>query len=357
VAGDQGYVGVFNRSIRELFYDALRIGLKNPRMVLFFGRALLGQLKAARLRLAWEKRGVHVPPLLIVSVTRRCNLRCKGCYARIHDHSGVEMNDDKLRGVIAEARDLGVSIILLAGGEPLARLGLPELAGAFPRIIFPMFTNGLLIDEATARKLRKLSNIIPVLSLEGEEHETDQRRGAGVHGTVLAKAALLRSEGVFFGVSLTLNRRNFTSITDRGYIAGLTAMGCRLFFFIDYVPVEDGTGDLTLTWAQKEEAARLIPALGKEFGGLFIPFPGDEEKYGGCLAAGRGFIHISPEGRIEPCPFAPFSDAGLGGQSLKEALQSEFLRKIRESGEHLEENGGGCALWAKRDWVQSLLDN
>jgi MoaA/NifB/PqqE/SkfB family radical SAM enzyme len=77
--------------------------------------------------------------------------------------------------------------------------------------------------------------------------------------------------------------------------------------------------------------------------------------YGGCLAAGRGFIHISADGRVEPCPFAPYSDTNLKAASLKEALKSEFLETIRNSDEHLHEEEGGCALWNKRDWVRSLI--
>jgi hypothetical protein len=40
--------------------------------------------------------------------------------------------------------------------------------------------------------------------------------------------------------------------------------------------------------------------------------------------------------------------------SLKEALQSDFLKMIRDSDEHLHETEGGCALWVKREWVRSL---
>ncbi len=73
------------------------------------------------------------------------------------------------------------------------------------------------------------------------------------------------------------------------------------------------------------------------------------------MAGGRGFVHVSPEGRLEPCPFSPFSDVSLKEMSLKEALQSKLLRTIRENSDQLDESKGGCALWEKRDWVASLL--
>ncbi|NTV90811.1 MAG: radical SAM protein, partial [Clostridiales bacterium] len=42
-------------------------------------------------------------------------------------------------------------------------------------------------------------------------------------------------------------------------------------------------------------------------------------------------------------------------KSLREALQSELLMKVRENHEKLNETAGGCALWDNREWVQSLL--
>ena len=85
--------------------------------------------------------------------------------------------------------------------------------------------------------------------------------------------------------------------------------------------------------------------------------PGDEEEFGGCLAAGRGFIHISASGNVEPCPFVPFSDKNLKNSSLKEALKSDFLKIIRDNSDELEEGPGGCTLWNKSGWLNSILEN
>lgn len=75
---------------------------------------------------------------------------------------------------------------------------------------------------------------------------------------------------------------------------------------------------------------------------------------GGCLGAGRGLIHVSPGGLVEPCPAVPFSVSSLKEVSLKEALQSEFLKEIRENHAHLNGNNGSCPLWEHREWVASL---
>ena len=355
---DHDYVGLFNAAIRRLFRDALRLGFRDPSLGFYLFRTLRQQKKAARVRVALADQGVHVPAFMIASITSRCNLRCQGCYAQAHHRPAAgEMTGEKLHAVLEEAKELGISIVLLAGGEPLTRPEILDIAGDFPEIVFPLFTNGLLLDEGKAARLRRQRNVIPVLSLEGHAAETDQRRGRGVYDQLLAKMALLRRHGVFFGSSITLTRRNFDTVTSGEFVGELLRAGARLFFFVEYVPVQEGTEGLVLTEDQRVKAQAMLAAYQSRLPGLFIALPGDEEKYGGCLAAGRGFIHLSPEGRLEPCPFAPFSDVSLQEMSLREALGSEFLRAIRENGHQLTETRGGCALWAKRDWVQSLLSS
>lgn len=350
------YTRLFDDNIQTFFRDALRITLRDPGMALFLAGTLRHQRRAARRRRDWEAEGVHVPAFMIVSVTHRCNLACKGCYARAqHRDAEPEMSPDKLRAVLSEAENLGVSIAMIAGGEPLTRPEVLDIAAEHPGVIFPLFTNGLLIDDAVIDHLRRHRNIVPVLSIEGHQSETDLRRGTGVYARALETMDRLHRVGVFFGTSLTVTRENHDLVTGRAFLERMLDTGCRLFFFVDYVPVQPGTECLTMTQAQRDEEARRLAAYRDELPGLFVAFPGDEEMYGGCLAAGRGFVHVSPSGRLEPCPFAPYSDVSLQDVSLREALRSRFLQTIRESDEHLGETNGGCALWERRDWVQSVL--
>lgn len=55
---------------------------------------------------------------------------------------------------------------------------------------------------------------------------------------------------------------------------------------------------------------------------IYLSFPGDEKALGGCLASGRGFFHIGPDGSAEPCPFSPFSDSNVAEMGVREALKS-----------------------------------
>jgi len=345
-----------NGEIAGVVRQALRISLHNPALALFFSKTIIRQKRAARTRELWEKEGTHVPPFMIASITRRCNLNCIGCYARAQNRQKhQDMPLHRLNDLMDEARELGFAFALLAGGEPLTRPEILDVTEAHPEIIFPLFTNGTLLTEQILERISGQKNVIPVLSLEGKEGETDSRRGNGVYKNLLQVMDSLKRKRIFFGISLTVTRGNIDLVTSEPFVRQLTQRGCRLFFYVEYIPVEVGSEDLVVSAAQREELGRKMDGLRRRFNRLFISFPGDEKFYGGCLAAGRGFVHISPEGSLEPCPFAPYSDTDLRVTSLKQGLSSVFLNRIRQSDEHLDESEGGCALWNKREWVRSLI--
>ena len=365
-----------DRSVGVFFWRGMRASLTRPGQAWQFARALRWQAAAARVRKGWRERGVCVPPIIIFSITHQCNLQCVGCYARAFQGAGEasggaggvaaapvadaaaqpkELSDAKLGSIVAEATELGVSFFVIAGGEPLMRKEILAIADRFPRVLFLVFTNGLLLDEEMVGRLARLKNVIPLLSLEGTATETDERRGAGTHEQLIAAMARLQRQRHFFGCSLTLTSRNFSTIFADGYIGRLAAAGCRFFLFADYTPIDPGTEDWVLTAAQREQVESLMQTLRKRHSALFVAVPWDEREVGGCLSAGRGFVHINAAGAVEPCPFAPFSDADLTRVSLVEALQSPFLAKLRTLPELLEYEGGGCELWKNREQVEQAL--
>ncbi len=350
------YAGMMNRGIKELLWDVFCISWRSPLLSAFAIRTMRTAKRAAKKRLRAEAEGIQVPPYMILSITKMCNLRCKGCYARAQHRLGeAEMSDELAERIISDAYETGVSMILLAGGEPLLRRKVIEAAGKYTGVVFPVFTNGMAINMEYADFFRGHKNIIPVLSLEGAKSETDWRRGKGVYERLTSAMAAMKKRGIFFGASVTVTRNNFDAVTSHGFIENLQRNGCRLLFFIEYVPFEEGTEDWVITSEQRELLISRAELFRKSYKMITVVFPGDEEKFGGCLSSGRGFVHVSSGGRLEPCPFAPFSDADLNKMPLMEALKSAFLKEIRSHHNELMETQGGCALWEKREWVQSLL--
>ena len=355
--GNNQYREMFNATIGETLSQAVRIIAGEPALVIPGTVILHHQRKAAAVRKQHEGEGLLVPPVMIISITSRCNLACAGCYMHGRaEKPKEEMSPEILASVVDQAAELGVSIIVIAGGEPLVRQEeIFRMAKAHPTTLFPVFTNGLLIDETMAAAIAACRNIVPVLSFEGFREETDMRRGNGVYDRLLATCARLKDHSIFFGCSVTTTRKNFENVTGGSFVRQMIGSGARAFTFVEYVPMAPGTESLVLTHEQKKTLQAVFSDYNRKFPALFIGFPGDEDTYGGCLAAGRGFVHVSPSGDLEPCPVAPLSDTNLAQVSLKDALQSRLLARLREEPEVLAESEGGCALRANRARVQEIM--
>jgi MoaA/NifB/PqqE/SkfB family radical SAM enzyme len=347
----------FDSNILMQFRKAAQIALKTPAQLPFFTKALLNQSRAVSLRKKLSKQGVQVPPLLIISITNRCNLNCRGCYSKVlHNDTVQEFSDSRFQEILTEAVELGISTILLAGGEPLVRRDILDVAALFPQIIFPIFTNAMLLDAEYIQFFKKHPHLIPVVSLEGREVQTDERRGDGVYANFQKVCKELKEKKLFWGISLTLTSETNKLLLSQEFLKEYLELGCRLFFFVEYVPIDPNSKHLVLTPLQKARVQPTVDMLMEKLPGLFIAFPGDEDQYGGCLAAGRGFMHINPSGMVEPCPFAPFSDVDIRFSSLREALDSKLMAKIRAKHHLLKETEGGCALWANREEVIGVVD-
>ncbi len=345
---------ILNGALATLFKDVAKVALTNPSQSVFFLRTMRWQRKAAKTRKKWESEGIHVPPILVISVTSKCNLHCEGCYYQaLRSQAEPEMSDERIWKLVEEAKELGISFIVLGGGEPLMRPNILNLSKATPEIMFMMFTNGLLINNEVLKKIAENKNVVPLLSMEGYQIRTDGRRGSGVYNVLLKSITKLKEKQVFWGISLTMTRTNFAEVTNEEFIKQLVDSGSKFFMLTAYTPVTTDTEDWILTEEQKAQVVDIRNAFRKKYAALFIALPWDEDEIGGCLSAGRGFVHISAEGNVEPCPFISYSDTNLKNMPLKEALQSRMLRIIRENRPELKEIKG-CALWEKREWVQSL---
>jgi len=347
---------VLKRSLTVFFKDALRVAFTNPSQALVFLRTLIWLKKASKKREVLKAQGIEVPPIIIWSITNQCNLQCEGCYNQsFFPDSKEELEESEMRRITQEARDLGVSFFVLAGGEPFMKPEILNIMKDFPKIIFMVFTNGLLVNDEMIARFKKQRNVVPLLSLEGYAEETDKRRGTGTYETIVTAMKKMKRNHLFFGTSLTLTRSNFQVLTGEPFIKRLTSSGCKFFLFIEYTPTCADTEHWVLTKEQREMVTGLMKSYRSKHPALFIAVPWDEDDVGGCLSAGRGFVHINARGDLEPCPFAPFSDVNVRNSSLKTAFQSEFFKRIRQLPELSRETGGGCVLWKEKELVLSIL--
>ena len=309
----------------------------------------------------YERKGHHIPPFLIASISSHCNLHCAGCYARAEGMCGnscnSELSIEDWKKVFIEASDLGVSFILLAGGEPMMRREIIELASKFDNILFPIFTNGTMLDENYLNLLKNYRNLIPVFSIEGSAEQTDLRRGSGVSRNIEEAMIELNNNGVLFATSVTVTSENLHGVVTEEFLSDLRARGCGAVFFVEYIPAEQGTEKLVLSEGESEWLRTQIDILKIKLEDMNVfAFPGDEKFMGGCLSAGRGFFHINPSGGAEPCPFSPHSQWNVKDHSILEILESDFFKQIQQISKlGIEQHVGGCTLFNYDEDVRRLL--
>ena len=349
------------QGVEKIVSDTIKATLKNPKESAFMLRFANASRNASKRRMKYEEEGLHVPGFLLASITSSCNLHCAGCYSRCIHTTTDEKPKEQLTSaewlrIFQEAKELGVSFILIAGGEPLIRRDVMEAAGTMPDILFPVFTNGTYIDEAYFRLLDRCRNLIPVLSIEGGKELTDERRGQGIYEIVTGNMKTMQEKGLIFGASITVTTENVREVVNKAYLESLAAQGCKLVIFVEFVPVTKEARHLAPGDAERAYMEEVLTPVRNEMDEMLIlSFPGDELAMGGCMAAGREFFHINSHGDAEPCPFSPYSDSNVKDTSLKEAIASRLFAKLQDGGLLKEAHTGGCVLYEKKEQVEALL--
>lgn len=165
-----------------------------------------------------HRTGTHsgAGPVVVWSVTRSCNLKCMHCYANSENkkYEGELDTQEALR-LIDEMAEMKVPVILFSGGEPLARPDIFQLAeyaiGKGIRITFS--TNGTLIDEAAAHRIKELGVGYVGISLDGigEVHDYFRNR-TGAFELAMRGVRNCISQGQKVGLRFTMNRHNIAQL-------------------------------------------------------------------------------------------------------------------------------------------------
>ena len=347
--------------VERIVKESIKATLRNPKESAFMLKFAAASRNASKKRRKAEDAGEHIPPFLIASITSKCNLHCAGCYSRCN-HATVDsepvqqLKAEEWLNIFDEADEMGISFILLAGGEPMLRRDIIEAAGKKHNILFPIFTNGTFIDEKYFALFDKCRNLVPIMSIEGNREITDNRRGTGIYDKLIANMEEFKKRGLIFGASVTVTKQNFKEVTSDKFLNKLSDRGCKAVIFVEYVPVTEESSELAPTDSEREYLMNEIQRLRQESPDMvYISFPGDEKSSGGCVAAGRGFFHINSHGGAEPCPFSPYSDVNVRNSSLREAMHSPLFMALQSGEILLDDHEGGCVLYEKRELVEALI--
>jgi MoaA/NifB/PqqE/SkfB family radical SAM enzyme len=318
------------------------------------------------------KRGEVFPPFLYVSVINSCNLRCQGCWVDVAAKMEA-MAPDAFHQMVHEARAMGNVFFGIVGGEPFMHPSLFDLLEPHADCYFQIFTNGQFITDEKAKRLRDMGNVTPLISVEGNEIISDERRGrAGVLSKTLQGIHNSVKNKVFTGVCTSLCQTNFELLSEK-WIDRLIDMGVMYTWFHIYRPMgPDANPQLCLTPAQQLEARRFVVEMRAKKPIIIVDAYYDGEGRALCPAATGFTHHINPWGDIEPCPIVQFtresilSGQGSGvrgqesaerngdGRSLREKfVKSDFLREFRELA---QETTRGCIVLERPDLLKQLVE-
>ncbi|MFC1617996.1 radical SAM/SPASM domain-containing protein [Patescibacteria group bacterium] len=295
-----------------------------------------------------EKEGFRPPSLGVMSPTMRCNLTCTGCYAFEYNKTKTgDLSYETMDRVCKELKSFGAYFVVITGGEPwIRKQDLLKLFKEHNDMYFITYTNGTLIDEATAKEIEKLGNVTPCISVEGYEKDTDMRRGEGVAGRSYRAMKYLKDNGVPFAISVTMTSNNAELVTSQEFYDFYIDKGCAFAWYFQYMPMgKKPDVDLMVTPAQRTMARRrAIEQRESDMPFLVADFWNDGVLTDGCIAAGRGYFHISGSGAIEPCVFAQFHVDNINDTTIREALKSEFFQTYRKAAEDVDDKFRPCGV-------------
>src|SRR5437763_3529607 len=262
--------------------------------------------------------------------------------------------------LIGEAKAMGNSFFGILGGEPFMHPEILDILGGHRDCYFQVFTNGHVITDDVAKKLREFGNVTPLVSVEGNEIVSDERRGrAGVLSQTMQGLQNCLKHKVMTGVCTSLCQTNFDLLSEK-WLDRLIEMGVMYTWFHIYRAVgPDMKPELALTPEQQLECRRFVVEMRAKKPIIIVDAYYDGEGRALCPAATGISHHINPWGDIEPCPIVQFTRESIhaseaDNRSLGEKfLQSEFLHDFRELSQSTTR---GCIVLERPDLLKQLVE-
>ncbi len=301
------------------------------------------------------KQGDYFPPFLYLSILNSCNLRCQGCWVDV-EAPRESMDLATLNRTINDAKAHGNSFFGILGGEPFMHPELLDLIAAHPDCYFQIFTNGQLITEKTAERLRQLGNATPLISIEGREIVSDQRRGKPeVFQRTLRGLDHCLKAGLLTGVATSLCQTNIDDLLTEDWLNELIKRGVHYAWYHTYRPVGPKMSpELALRPEQLVRIRKFVVEVRAKLPIAMIDAYYDDRGQALCPMSTGVSHHVSPKGEIEPCPIIQFACENVRDErGVFETLRSSaFLADFRRVSAQATR---GCVVLERPDLVRDLV--
>lgn len=302
------------------------------------------------------KKGVVFPPFLYISVTNACNLRCQGCWVDVDKEQEV-IDLERMNKMINEAKSHGNTFYGILGGEPFMHPQLLDICAAHPDCYFQIFTNGQFITKEVAKKIREVGNVTPLISIEGMEIASDERRGRlQVLNKTLRGLDNCLEEKIITGVATSLAQNNIDDLLTEAWIDKLTERGVHYVWYYTYRPIgPKPTTELALTPEQIVRARQfMVDMRCKKPIGIVDAYWNDKGE-ALCPAATGISHHISPWGDIEPCPIVQFAKEKIDDERgiYTTMTESSYLADFRELA---AKTTRGCIVLEKPQLLKQFVE-
>ena len=149
-------------------------------------------------------------------LSENCNLKCLHCYQE--NHKPIQLKYEQLENIYNQYKELLKKLkmkghINITGGEPLCNPHLFQILELIKEdsenITFSILTNGTLINEEIAKKIKSYNPYYVQVSLEGGKKTNDYIRGNGTYKRIAQGIINLRNQNIFTSISFTATKLNY----------------------------------------------------------------------------------------------------------------------------------------------------
>jgi radical SAM protein with 4Fe4S-binding SPASM domain len=278
---------------------------------------------------------------IVVGITSKCNFNCKFCYSNSSNKNISSLSLETIVKIFDQAKELGVQIIAISGGEPLLHDNIFEILEYAKRScpILMLSTNGFFINKEVAHKLKDIGVDNVQLSIEGREEVNDELRGIkGAYKNTVFALKYLREEGIDVTITPTIQKENFDNIyyiwdLAKKYNADISIKRMietgRADVLENITPERyKELYDFAIEENKKNQKSRIFIHCDP----LRVLYKDQQEinfsRFSGCIA-GKALLYIKYNGDVYPCSKLPIKCGNIYEKKLKDIfLNSRELKKL-----------------------------